>query len=77
MNFIIYKSKVFDDDIVTYPTVTRWYKWFQSGNFSLDDHERYGRPENCLDKDLQALLDENPSRTEEELSEPLQQFPNV
>lgn len=64
--------KVFGDHIVTYPTVTRWYKRFKSGDFSLDDHEREGRPEKCLDKDLQALLDENPCRTQEELAEQLE-----
>ena len=64
-------NKVFGDNLVTYPTVTRWYKRFKSGDLSLDDHEREGRPEKCLDNDLQALLDENSCRTQQELAEVL------
>ena len=30
-------NKVFGDNLVTYPTVTRWYKRFKSGDLSLDD----------------------------------------
>ena len=53
----------FADNLVTYPTVTRWYKRFKSGDLRLDDHEREGRPEKCLDNDLQAFLEENSCRT--------------
>ena len=57
---------------MTYPTVTRWYKRFKSGDLSLDDHELEGRPEKCLDNDLQALLDKNSCRTQQELAEVLE-----
>ena len=43
----------------------------KSGDLSLDDHEREGRPEKCLDNDLQALLDENSCRTQQGLAEVL------
>ena len=64
-------NKVFGDNLVTYPTVTRWYKQFESGDLSLEDHEREGRPEKCLYNYLQALLDENSCRTQQELAEVL------
>ena len=43
----------------------------KSGDLSLDDHKREGRPEKCLDNDFQALLNENSCRTQQELAEVL------
>ena len=63
---------VFGEEVVTYPTVTRWFKRFTNGDFNLDDREREGRPEKVLDGDLKALLDENPCRTQQELAEVLE-----
>lgn len=65
-------TKAFGDDTVSYSIIARWYKGLEADDYSLDDNELKGRTEKCLKEELQALLDENPCRTLEELAEMLE-----
>ena len=50
-------------------TCQKWFARFQSGNFGLEDEERPGQPKKFEDEELEALLDEDCSQTQEELAE--------
>lgn len=53
---------------VHYTTVCRWYKRFDSGDLSLEDQPRSGRP-STLDKEgPQAALEDEPSSSSHELA---------
>lgn len=47
----------------------RWFKRFKSGNYHIQDKKRPGQPKKFKNDDLQTLLDEDSSRTQEELAE--------
>ena len=38
-------SQIYGESAVSYPTITYWFRRFKSGNFSVEDKERSGRPE--------------------------------
>jgi len=44
---------------------------FKDGDFSIEDKPRSGQPQKFEDKELEALLEENQSQTQEELAESL------
>jgi len=44
---------------------------FKDGDFSVEDKSRSGQPKKFEDKELEALLEENQSQTQEELAESL------
>ncbi|UYV80921.1 SETMAR [Cordylochernes scorpioides] len=46
-----------------------WFRRFKSGDFDTRDKERGGRPIKFEDAELEALLDEDSSQTQEELAE--------
>ncbi|UYV70421.1 SETMAR [Cordylochernes scorpioides] len=48
-----------------------WFRLFKSGDFDTRDQEREGRPIKFEDAELDALLDEDSSQTQEELAETL------
>ncbi|EFN76928.1 Histone-lysine N-methyltransferase SETMAR, partial [Harpegnathos saltator] len=48
-----------------------WFKRFRSGDFDTEDKERSGRPKTIEDADLQALLDEDDTQTQDQLAEAL------
>ncbi|UYV83948.1 SETMAR [Cordylochernes scorpioides] len=48
-----------------------WFPHFKSGDFDTGDKERGGRPIKSEDAELEALLDEDSSQTQEELAETL------
>jgi len=48
-----------------------WFRRFKSGDFDLKNTERSGQAKKFQDAELQALLDENSTRTLEELAEAL------
>ena len=50
----------------------RWFQCFRSGNYSLEDESRSGRPQEFDDEILRALIDQNPTLTIEDLSKQLQ-----
>lgn len=55
----------------SYPAITYWFRRFKSGDFSVEDEERPGRPEKFDDQDLQALLDKDPTQTKTQLAQAL------
>nr|XP_033324870.1 histone-lysine N-methyltransferase SETMAR-like [Megalopta genalis] len=62
---------VYGVDTVTDRTVRRWFKKFRSGDTSLKEEPRLGRPSD-FDKDvLNELLEQNPRQTTKELAEKL------
>jgi len=48
-----------------------WFRRFKNGDFSIEDNPRSGQPKKFEDKELEALLEENQSQTQEELAESL------
>jgi len=44
---------------------------FEGGDFSVEDKPRSGQPRKFEDKELEALLEEDQSQTQEELAESL------
>lgn len=46
----------------------KWFAQFKSGAFDVKDKERPGQPKKFVDKELKALLDEDPYQTQEELA---------
>lgn len=52
-------------------TCERWFKRFRSGDFDVSDKERENRPKKFEDTELQALLDEDATQTQEMLAEQL------
>ena len=55
------------EDTVTYRTCLRWFNRFLSGDFSLEDEERTGRPSNIDLEKLKALIESDPRLTTREL----------
>lgn len=49
----------------------RWFARFRDGDFDVEDKERPGQPKKFEDEELEALLDEDPSQTQEELAKSL------
>jgi len=45
-------------------TCEYWFRRFKSGNFDTEDKERPDQPKKFEDKDLEALLDEDPCQTQ-------------
>ncbi|KAG5324314.1 MOS1T transposase, partial [Pseudoatta argentina] len=54
------------------PTRRDWFRRFKNNDFQLEDKERSGAPKKFEDKDLEQLLDEDPSQTLSELGKILQ-----
>lgn len=52
-------------------TVRRWFEKFRSGDFSLEDEPRSGRPRATPDEDLKAVVEDDPSQTVREIAEKL------
>lgn len=52
-------------------TCEYWFRRFKSGDFDTSDKEREGRPATFKDAELEALLDQDPCQTQEELAESL------
>jgi len=48
-----------------------WFRHFKDGDFSIEDKPRSGQPKKFEDKELEALLEEDQSQTQEELTESL------
>ncbi|KAG5318734.1 MOS1T transposase, partial [Pseudoatta argentina] len=53
-------------------TCRDWFRRFKNNHFELEDTERSGAPKKFQDKELEQLLDEDPSQTLSELGKILQ-----
>ena len=61
-------QKVYRDAALSETTCRDWFRCFKDGDFDVDDHPREGRPKAFEDAELEALLDEDPCQTQEELA---------
>lgn len=59
---------IYGEDTVTKWTCNRWFERFRSGDRSLEDEPRSGRPSEINDDDLAKELDVNPRLTTRELA---------
>ncbi|KAG5327583.1 MOS1T transposase, partial [Pseudoatta argentina] len=64
--------QTYDDNALSDTTCRDWFRRFKSNDFELEDKERCGAPKKFEDKELEQLLDEDPSRTLSELGKTLQ-----
>ena len=48
-----------------------WFVKFREGNFDLTDHQRENRPKQFEDAELQVLLDDDPTQSQEQLAQQL------
>jgi histone-lysine N-methyltransferase SETMAR len=58
-------------DVLQVNKCQRWFRRFRSGNFSISDDKRSGRPSNLDNKVLKSLIESDPRLTIQELSEKL------
>ena len=56
------------DQALSKTTCRDWFRRFKDGDFDVDDRPREGRPKTFEDAELEALLDEDPCQTQEELA---------
>ncbi|KAG5325004.1 MOS1T transposase, partial [Pseudoatta argentina] len=64
--------QTYDDNALSDTTCRDWFRRFKSNDFELEDKERSGAPKKFQDKELEQLLDEDPSQTLSELGKILQ-----
>ena len=60
--------KIYGDAALSKSTCRDWFRRFEDGDFDIDVRKREGRSKTFEDTDLEALLDENPCQTQEELA---------
>ena len=63
--------ETYGDNILTQDACVRWFRRFKSGDFDLKDKERPGQPKKFDDAELQALLDEDSTQTQQQMAERL------
>ena len=61
-------SFVYGDAALSEVTYRDWFRRFKDGDFDVDASLREGWPKTFEDAELQALLDEDPYQTQEELA---------
>ena len=61
--------EVYGDTAPTDKSCREWFRRFKDGDFSVEDKSRSGQPKKFEDKELEALLEEDQSQTQEELAE--------
>ena len=64
-------KKVYEDAALSETTCCDWFRRFRDGDFDVDDRPREGRPKTFEGAELEALLDEDPCQTQEELASAL------
>ena len=52
-------------------TSETWFCQFKSGDFDLTDNEHFGAAKKFEDEELQALLDEDPTQSQQQLAQTL------
>ena len=65
-------AEVYGEHALAKQTCQKWFSWFKSGNFKLEDKERSGQPKKFEDQELESLLDEDPCQTLQDLAESLE-----
>jgi len=64
--------EVYDGTAPIDKSCREWFRRFKDGDFSVEDKPRSGQPNKFEDKELEALLEEDQSQTQEELAESLE-----
>ena len=64
-------QKVYRDAALSEKTCRDWFRRFKDGDFDVEHRLREGRPKTFEDAELEALLDEDPCQTQEELASAL------
>ncbi|KAG5313536.1 MOS1T transposase, partial [Pseudoatta argentina] len=64
--------QTYGDDALSDTTCRDWFRRFKNNDFELEDKERSGAPKKFQDRELELLLDEDPSQTLSELGKILQ-----
>ncbi|KAG5318592.1 MOS1T transposase, partial [Pseudoatta argentina] len=64
--------QTYGDNALSDTTCRDWFRSFKNNDFELEDKERSGAPKKFQDKELEQLLDEDPSQTLPELGKILQ-----
>ncbi|KAG5320406.1 MOS1T transposase, partial [Pseudoatta argentina] len=64
--------QTYDDNALSDTACRDWFRRFKNNDFELEDKERSGAPKKFEDKELEQLLDEDPSQTLSELGKILQ-----
>jgi len=63
--------EVYDDTAPTDKSCREWFRRFKDEDFNIEDKPRSGQPKKFKDKELETLLEEDQSQTQEELTESL------
>ena len=61
--------EVYGEHALAERTCQKWFTRLKSGDFGLEDEERPGQPKKFEDEELEALLDKDRCKTQEELAE--------
>ena len=64
-------TEAYPDYSISVSMCQEWFARFRSGDFETEDKERSGRSKTFEDEELEALLDEDPCQTQEELAKSL------
>lgn len=64
--------ETYGDNALSEQTCRRWFQQFKGGDFDIEDEEHPGAEKKFEDTELEALLDEDPCQTQEELAETLE-----
>ncbi|KAG5324770.1 MOS1T transposase, partial [Pseudoatta argentina] len=63
--------EVYGDTAPTNKSCREWFRLFKDGDFSVENKPRSGQPKKFEDKELEALLEEDQSQTQEEFAKSL------
>ena len=56
-------------DYTSFISTRKYFRHYKKGDLDTEDKERPGQPKKFEDEDVEALLDQDPSQTQEELAE--------
>ncbi|GFU76837.1 histone-lysine N-methyltransferase SETMAR [Trichonephila clavipes] len=63
------RTRLSDKNIVNVRTCQRWFSKFRSGDLSLQESDRSGRPSKIANDVLRSMLENNPHLTSREIAE--------
>lgn len=61
--------EVYGDDVLSASACKYWFRRFNGNDFDIKDKQRSGQPEAVTDAELEAILEEDPCQTQEQLAE--------